>query len=66
MYCPRAPLGICREFFVSRSEVHALSLTPTREQTVINCSQIGLASPSPGGEGEHLYSNVLMFVAQAI
>ena len=46
MYGPRAPLGICREFFVSRSEVHALSLTPTREQTVINCSQIGLASPS--------------------
>ena len=32
MYGPRAPLGICREFIVSRSEVHALSLTPTREQ----------------------------------
>ena len=40
MYGPRAPLGICREFFVSRGEdVHALSLTPTRKQTVMNCSR---------------------------
>ena len=29
-------LGMCRGFFVSRSEVHALSLTPTRSQTVFN------------------------------
>ena len=37
MYGPRAPLGICRGFFVSISEVHELSLAPTREQTVMNC-----------------------------
>ena len=29
-------------FFVSRSEVHALSLTPTREQTVTNCLRDGI------------------------
>ena len=35
MYGPCAPLGICRGFSVSRSEVHAL----TRQQTVMNCSR---------------------------
>ena len=29
--------GICRGVFVPRSEVYALILTPTREQTVMNC-----------------------------
>ena len=47
MYGPRAPLGICRGFFLSRSEVHALSLTPTREQTVVNCSRDWIGFPFP-------------------
>ena len=37
VYGPRAPLGICIGFFISRGEVHTLSLTPTGEQTVLNC-----------------------------
>ena len=36
VYGPLAPLGICIRFFVSRSKVHTLSLTPTGEQTVLN------------------------------
>ena len=45
MYGPRAPLGICREFFVSRSKVHALSLTPSREQRVMNCLRDWISFP---------------------
>ena len=44
-YSPRAPLGIYRGFFVSRSEVHALSLTPTRQQTVMNCLRDWIGFP---------------------
>ena len=39
-WCGRlVPLGICRGSFASRSELHMLSLTPTRERTVLNFSR---------------------------
>ena len=44
-YGPRSPLGIYIGFFVSRSEVHALSLMPTRQQTVMNCLRDRIGFP---------------------
>ena len=68
-YSPRAPLGIYRGFFVSRSEVHALSLTPTRQQTVMNCLRDWIGFPCTWRwrwTSVFRFTNVLMGVAQAL
>ena len=58
MYGPRAVLGICRGFFVSRSEVLRYPWRRHASKQWWTVHEIGLASPSPWGEVEHLCSGV--------
>ena len=62
-------IGICRVFFASRSEVHALSLTPTCEQTVMHRSRDWIGFPFTWTwrwTSVFRFTNVLMCVAQVI